>query len=94
MATKRAGLRVAYCERPVQQGRGKGAEQRCAPPGWYVEANLKSQWLAYLPLRFLREADALRAAQALTAAGLNTATQLHEAGPNVVRMVACENLQW
>ena len=35
MAAKRVGLRVAYCERPVQQGRGKGAEALQAPPGWY-----------------------------------------------------------
>ena len=66
----------------------------CAPPGWYVEANLKSQWLAYLPLRFLREADAKIAMLALTAAGLNTAERLHKAGPETVRVVACSNLQW
>ena len=94
MAAKRIGLRVAYCERPVQRGRGKGSEALCAPPGWYVEANLKSQWLAYLPLRFLREADAKIAMVALTAAGLNTAQRLHEAGPENVRRVACEWLQW
>ena len=94
MAAKRIGLRVAYCERPVQQGRGKNAPPLCAPPGWYIEANLNGQWYAYLHLRFLREADAKIGMLALTAAGLNTGKAIHNAGPETVRVVACSNLQW
>ena len=94
MAAKRIGLRVAYCERPVQQGRGKGAEPLRAPPGWYVEANLNGKWYAYLHLRFLREADARRGMASLTLAGLDSAKALHEAGPQAVQCVACKYLQW
>lgn len=96
MAAKRAGLRVAYCEQPVQQGRGKGSkfDPRVAAPGWYVHANLQGTWYAYLHLRFFREQDAQIAAVSLAAAGLNSGRLLHEAGPHQVRVIACSNLQW
>lgn len=94
MAATRVGLRVAYFQCPCQQGRGRNSQQAFAQPGWYVEANVSGQWMAYLHLRFMREQDAKMAAKSLTDAGLNSGRALYEAGPHQVRVIACSNLQW
>lgn len=94
MATPRIGLRVAYFQCPCQQGHGRNSRQTFAQPGWYIAANVSGEWMAYLPMRFLREQDAKMAAKSLTDAGLNSGRALYHAGPVNVSEVACADLQW
>lgn len=67
------------------------------PDGIYVyvwAGERTGGWRAILGLRFARECDALRAAAALTAAGLDTFKSLKKADVATVRRVATEFLQW
>jgi hypothetical protein len=93
---KKLGLRVKHSATVA-----KVTPHRChrttfqpMPEGWYVWVKVQSQWRALTDLRFVREKDAVRAAQSLTAAGLDTAMALKGAGVATVKQVATEFLQW
>jgi hypothetical protein len=97
VAYRKKGLRVKYCENLgtyIANGNGSFRINETTPDGWYVMVSVCSQWRAMMNLRFLREKDDLRAAQALTVAGLDTHDKLREADPLTVKHIACEHLQW
>ena len=93
------GLSVGHSDGVVKATK-KYAKQRYEkqPDGWYVYCwactNGGHGWRAILGLCFIRQRDALRAAAALTAAGLDTFEKLRKADAMTVRIIACENLQW
>ena len=96
------GLRVGHSDsvdKHVGFKRGFNLYEQ-QPPGWYIWTwactNTKGghAWRAILGLCFIRQQDALRAAAALTAAGLDTFEKLRKADAMTVRIIACESLQW
>jgi hypothetical protein len=98
MARQPKGLRVKWCENVAtyenRHGAGMHVIKQAVEDGWFVMVWISGQWKALMDLRFAREKDALRAAQALTLAGLNSVTALQKADPLTVRQIACEALQW
>lgn len=97
MSRVKLGLRVKHCDLVANYGQGKQFTKqikKATPSGWYVHCRYGNKWYAIMDLRFMREKDALRAAQALTAAGLDTHRALAAADPLTVKQVATEFLQW
>jgi hypothetical protein len=90
------GLRVKHSDAVVKPrvGRGRMVRYTPMPDGWYIFVAICRRWRPLLDLRFLRQGDALRAAAALTAAGLDSAGAMKRAGLAAVKQVACECLQW
>ena len=88
------GLRIAYHDSVEKLRVGGRKVFSRVGAGWYIEVRWIGRWYAIMDLRFLRERDAVRAVQGLTAAGLDSHHQLQKADPLLVRQVACEFLQW
>lgn len=93
---QKLGLRVKHSATvaKVTTNRGYRNTFQPMPEGWYVWVKVQSQWRALTDLRFMREQDAERARQSLTAAGLDCAMALKSAGVEAVKQTACEFLQW
>ena len=97
MRGQKTGLRVKWCENVAGYqtgGRQKNHVVARVPDGWFVQVLRASRWYSLMDLRFARERDALRAAAALTAAGLDTYQKLEKSEPLHVRQIATEFLQW
>lgn len=95
MKNKR-GLRVCWCEN-VASYKSNGYRSlinAAVPDAWRIQVWRGGRWYCVMDLRFLREKDALRAAYALTVAGLDSITALEKADPIMVKQVATEHLQW
>lgn len=94
------GLQVRYSTAVEQvDGHGHGKRTgRFAEPGWFVFVRMQRGpslvWEAVLPLRFVRERDANRAAAALRAAELDSAKRMKAAGGETVVRTAFEALDW
>lgn len=92
---KSRGLRVKHCENLGRYSSGHFAKLvATAPDGWYVQVWRGGKWYSLLDLCFMRELDAMRAAQSLTAAGLHNHNAIAKAEPLTVKQVAVEFLQW
>lgn len=101
MSRHKKGLRVKWCENvakyaPHTKGQFGCKLARVSPDGWYVQtwSGKKAGWLSMMDLCFAREKDALRAAAALAAAGLDCHAALARADGMIVKQIACEFLQW
>ena len=93
----RKGLRVKHCENVARFSTGAGGLNRLVevvPDGFYIQTWRADGWVAIMGLLFARERDAVRGAQSLTLAGLDTYPKLSRADPILVKQIACENLQW
>jgi hypothetical protein len=97
---KKKGLKVGHSHGLVKhkgQKHGKH-EYESQPDGWYVycwaTTNSGHGWRPILGLCFIRQKDAERAMQALTAARFDTYDRLRTADAMQVRQLACEHLQW
>lgn len=90
-------MRVKFCELVARYEEKRGMSCRIterAPDAWYVQVCVSKRWKALMNLPFQREQDAVRAAQALTAAGLDCQSAMERAGVLAVKQVATEFLQW
>jgi hypothetical protein len=96
MPKPRIGLRIKHCENVAtyKQDRGGYKLKEAVADGWFIQVMYGSRWHSLMDLRFMREKDALRAAQALTAAGLDSHGALAKADPMTVKAIACTYLQW
>lgn len=94
------GLRVGHSVGLVKaRPRGTGTRlYEKQPDAWYVyvyvNSNGVSEWRAILGLAFIRQKDAQRAAESLTAAGYDSYRKLKTADALQVKAIACEHLQW
>lgn len=95
MRKDKRGLRVKWCEN-VGQYTQSGMHKLIAtvPDGWFIQVWHCKAWRSLMNLRFVREQDAVRAAMALTGAGLDTFTALNKEDGMLVKQIACEALQW
>lgn len=96
MAQRKRGLRVKHCENVASYTKSKMGNTLKAviPSGWFIQVWYGKAWHSLMDLRFVRERDAARAVQSLTAAGLDTHDKLSAADPIAVKQVAVEHLQW
>ena len=99
MPNPRLGLRVKYCENvatyeQIAKGDVSRKVREAHADGWFVMVRYGGQWRALMQLRFARERDAIRAAWALTQAGLDSITALKAADPLAVLEIATRYLQW
>lgn len=91
---RKRGLRVQYHDHVERLSRGAGEVLASVRAGWFVETFYSNRWHALMDLRFVREKDALRAVQSLTAAGLDSHGAIAKADPMTVIQLATEFLQW
>jgi len=99
MPLPKTGLRVKHCENVARytcasENGGLIKLVSAIPSGWFIQVRISKKWHSLMNLRFMREKDALRAAQSLTAAGLASHYALTKADPLTVKQVAVEHLQW
>jgi hypothetical protein len=95
MPKPKKGLRVKFCENVASYTAGKCHKLKAAvADGWFIQVWYDKAWYSLMDLRFGREKDALRAAQSLTAAGLDSHGAINRADPLTVMQVATEFLQW
>ena len=91
------GLRVKFCENVASY---QSCENSCyvlqatAKDGWFIQAWRGGRWYSLMNLRFVREKDALRAAEMLTLAGMDSHNALSKADPMTVMEIGCGYLQW
>lgn len=97
MPFKKKGLRVKWCEKVASYHYSTGWTQKLklvVQDGWRIQVYRCGKWVAIMDLLFSREKDAVRAAHALTVAGLDSITALEKADQIMVKQVATEFLQW